>query len=726
MRRIFAVVATGALALGACGEMEIDDTSTTDESVVSPTAIADAVVTAADLHEMPSLERGRVELARFVGYADPVNGTMEIQRVFETAEGRHLRTVGQANWCDAVVEQDGVTGSNPDDTVELYTVDGSIGSALPGEAVPAECTDTGLAADRPAYDDLYGINGVFCATVGIGNFYDAELLDVTAEITYTGDAEHAPTQYPYGNAANPDDATGVNRPTAADGGMFPFGDLAVAGGVNDTAEALWTFNNGSNAPFLFEGRIVYNATEICGNDIDDDCDGVVDNDCREFDDGDACVESRDCLSGLCPDDVCVAASCDDGVTNGDEQGVDCGGSCPETCLTEWSGIRQNVDQSTLVGWEECYVDTYNRTVPLSTVFSGCDGDNLMMACRPTGSTTLRVAAYADRAAMTGTDDGRNNTGRLLNGVRWYYSNSYSWGFFPDGQGVSRNSCDTNSTGNNDRICWHTGGSSLNGGWRCGNQTSLNGSTGYERVLMDSNGSGGSTTCFDGLENGDEDGVDCGGALCPVCAPATCDDGVENGDELGVDCGGPLCDPCACDDGVRNGDETGVDCGGTYCDECDVLTFSGIRQNLPVADLTGWTECYRSTFGQSGLNLASGLLAACDEANLLMGCRPVGASALTLAAHGPRAAIFGTDDGTNRSAGRSINGAAWYYSPSWSMGFFQIGDGVSRNSCDTASGSAPQLRMCVHTSGGNMNSGYRCGNTFLNGNNSWERVYYEAP
>ncbi len=51
--------------------------------------------------------------------------------------------------------------------------------------------------------------------------------------------------------------------------------------------------------------------------------------------------------------------------------------------------------------------------------------------------------------------------------------------------------------------------------------------------------------------------------------ASCDDGLQNGDETGVDCGGS-CDPCgsssSCDDGLQNGDETGVDCGGS-CDPC---------------------------------------------------------------------------------------------------------------------------------------------------------------
>ena len=48
------------------------------------------------------------------------------------------------------------------------------------------------------------------------------------------------------------------------------------------------------------------------------------------------------------------------------------------------------------------------------------------------------------------------------------------------------------------------------------------------------------SCFDGIQNGDETGVDCGGSCAPC---ATCDDGIQNGGETGVDCGGPNCAPC---------------------------------------------------------------------------------------------------------------------------------------------------------------------------------------
>ncbi|OYT26241.1 MAG: hypothetical protein B6U97_04200 [Candidatus Altiarchaeales archaeon ex4484_96] len=47
------------------------------------------------------------------------------------------------------------------------------------------------------------------------------------------------------------------------------------------------------------------------------------------------------------------------------------------------------------------------------------------------------------------------------------------------------------------------------------------------------------SCFDGLKNQDEEGVDCGGT-CQPCA--SCSDGIQNQGEEGIDCGGP-CKEC---------------------------------------------------------------------------------------------------------------------------------------------------------------------------------------
>ncbi len=50
------------------------------------------------------------------------------------------------------------------------------------------------------------------------------------------------------------------------------------------------------------------------------------------------------------------------------------------------------------------------------------------------------------------------------------------------------------------------------------------------------------------------------------------DGIQNLDEEGIDCGGSSGTPCpSCTDGIQNGDETGIDCGGSSCVECPAGT-----------------------------------------------------------------------------------------------------------------------------------------------------------
>ncbi|HOI19254.1 MAG TPA: hypothetical protein PLX15_05335 [Candidatus Woesearchaeota archaeon] len=86
------------------------------------------------------------------------------------------------------------------------------------------------------------------------------------------------------------------------------------------------------------------------------------------------------------------------------------------------------------------------------------------------------------------------------------------------------------------------------------------------------------TCFDGIQNQGETGIDCGGP-CPVCP--TCFDGIRNQGETGIDCGGP-CAPCAsCFDGIQNQGETGIDCGGP-CPPCGVLEAPLVIKT-PISD-----------------------------------------------------------------------------------------------------------------------------------------------
>jgi hypothetical protein len=87
------------------------------------------------------------------------------------------------------------------------------------------------------------------------------------------------------------------------------------------------------------------------------------------------------------------------------------------------------------------------------------------------------------------------------------------------------------------------------------------------------------SCADGKKNGTETDVDCGGA-CPKCADGLlcgvatdCTSGVCEAACTGLLCfpgtRDKVCRPAQCSDGVKNGAETSIDCGGADCSRCAV-------------------------------------------------------------------------------------------------------------------------------------------------------------
>ena len=85
----------------------------------------------------------------------------------------------------------------------------------------------------------------------------------------------------------------------------------------------------------------------------------------------------------------------------------------------------------------------------------------------------------------------------------------------------------------------------------------------------SGGSGGANSCTDMLSNGKETDKDCGGPGCDPCQ-------ANLGCKVNADCVSKNCDTsiskCAaesCTDGVINGKETDLDCGGGFCPGCGV-------------------------------------------------------------------------------------------------------------------------------------------------------------
>ena len=214
--------------------------------------------------------------------------------------------------------------------------------------------------------------------------------------------------------------------------------------------------------------------------------------------------SAKCINNMCVFDACNPgfADCDNNTANGCEVDLNndgkncsaCGMTCPMNaancsagkCVNGWFpvGPQTNVPMNMLAGWQQCYKDVFaNAGTPVATILQACSGQHLMLACRQINSNTITVLAQSTRADVT-QDTGGGNGSHDANGTTWYFNNSWSWGFATPGDGLSRNSCDT-AQGNfpQNRLCFHTGGGNINGGYRCGSTAGLNGDQNWERLIF---------------------------------------------------------------------------------------------------------------------------------------------------------------------------------------------------------------------------------------------------
>jgi cysteine-rich repeat protein len=242
---------------------------------------------------------------------------------------------------------------------------------------------------------------------------------------------------------------------------------------------------------------------------------------------------------------------------------------------------------------------------------------------------------------------------------------------------------------------------------------------------------------DGIEACDDGNLLDGDECSSLCTIPGCGDGVidpmtetcDDGNAINTDACTAACVPAACGDGIlQDGVEECDDGNVADSDGCEAtcaitqkFTAVGPQVNFPAGLLSGWTTCWSGTY--AGMTPVVDIVAACTKANLMLACRPVGATAFALLAHAPREAVL-TDTG-NGNVPTNANGSGWYFSDSHSLGFAKEGDPILRNSCDYGDDVNSDLRLCWHTTAGSVDSGYRCGANNLNGDDSWERVVLHA-
>jgi len=151
-------------------------------------------------------------------------------------------------------------------------------------------------------------------------------------------------------------------------------------------------------------------------------------------------------------------------------------------------------------------------------------------------------------------------------------------------------------------------------------------------------------------------------------------------------------------------------------------FSGIKTDLPIADLAGWHECYRTVYAD--MNAHPELMEqSCTGSKIMLACRETGSAILKVAAYAQRDEVF-FNTGDSGNTVHTANDVDWYYSYSYSMGFAPVGEGVDRNSADIQDIGSP-YRLSWHTHDW-FTGGFRCGNiTWINYSNDYEKIIYEA-
>ena len=218
-----------------------------------------------------------------------------------------------------------------------------------------------------------------------------------------------------------------------------------------------------------------------GDETDVDCGGTKAPACA---DGKGCGVTADCTSGVCTGGKCQAPSSTDGVKNGDETGVDCGGSSGKKCPAG-QGCKSNADCDLLT----CDPGT-NKCLPASSGDGFKNGTETDVDCGGGAPTNAPRCAQGKGCDVNG-----------------------------DCAGVVQ--CDANT-----KTC-------------------------------------NAPSSGDGLKNGTETDVDCGGGA-PTNAPK-CIGGkacLVVGDCADGECTGNVCVAPTSADGKKNGDESDVDCGSS--------------------------------------------------------------------------------------------------------------------------------------------------------------------
>ncbi len=157
--------------------------------------------------------------------------------------------------------------------------------------------------------------------------------------------------------------------------------------------------------------------------------------------------------------------------------------------------KLNIAETTVLnsGWTECAKLGYESSMAISTLQAQCNRDRILVGCRPNNNATFTLLAQATNKDVF-YDTTTGNYTYPAWGTGWYYNSSRSLGFSYSTNTVNRNTCDTNTTNDAYRLCRHTSGGNITGGYRCGSNKGLG--SGWETVWYHSSGADSQSECND--------------------------------------------------------------------------------------------------------------------------------------------------------------------------------------------------------------------------------------
>lgn len=246
-------------------------------------------------------------------------------------------------------------------------------------------------------------------------------------------------------------------------------------------------------------------------------------------------------------------TCIDGIKNGGEEGVDCGGTCNSCPIELYCGDN------------ECTIHNENaQTCPADCSIDNIkinEGKSITREVSGTNKITL-LEVKGSKEALIRVDGEKE---MIVTEGNTYVVNSLSIKIVDIIKSTSKNN--------------------------------------PSNILVTLRTTSEQLSCQDGIQNDGEVGIDCGGTCpntcqaTPICGDNTCSDG-ETTTTCSIDCA----TMATCNDGIKNGKEEGIDCGQDACLTTCTKSKIQLRYQFTCEEMHSWWDAhkkeYKINFGNS--------------------------------------------------------------------------------------------------------------------------------